>query len=366
MLGPGEARLGQVGLAQRRPRHALGVDRVGLAVACAPRRAPGHQLGRHAHEALAARQQVALEAAGDVAAVLDRDAGARGRGGAPRRAARRSRRRRCPPSVSARLRPLAASSGHGGVALHVRVDPDYDHVSSPLVGCNRCEWGPPADTTLAGASWPGSYQVTSATPRPSGGGGRKNLRSAREGRQMRLGSLRRRSRGYLRLQESHERESDTKMRLLGRASLDLDRLGSSPAPRPQAPVRLDAGAGAPVAMLSQFLPLLWRWAAYCCIRSYHERESARKAICLCPERRRSQPRERRARRGADSLRPLRHDGVSHATVSVASSAPSSAKATSCAASGGSGSALSPSLRAGRTVCRCSTPGAGRRCATRRP
>ena len=52
---------------------------------------------------------------------------------------------------------------------------------------------------LVRASWPGSYQVTSATPRPTGGGGRKKLRSARDGRQMRLGSLRRRSRGYLRL-----------------------------------------------------------------------------------------------------------------------------------------------------------------------
>ena len=30
-LGPGEARLGQAGLTQRRPRHALGVDRVALA-----------------------------------------------------------------------------------------------------------------------------------------------------------------------------------------------------------------------------------------------------------------------------------------------------------------------------------------------
>ena len=130
---------------------------------CAPRSAPGHHLGRHAHDALAAGQQVALEAARDVAAVLDRRRGARLRGRAPRRAARRSRRRRCSPS------PPDASSAHrverprpcgSSCAGRCRLR----SCPSPSVGATASD-GDRRRTHLSGASWPGSYQVTSATPR---------------------------------------------------------------------------------------------------------------------------------------------------------------------------------------------------------
>ena len=54
--------------------------------------------------------------------------------------------RRCPRSRCAEAAPARRVERDGGVGLHVRVDPDYDHVRPPSVGCNRSERGPPADT----------------------------------------------------------------------------------------------------------------------------------------------------------------------------------------------------------------------------
>jgi len=103
-----------------------------------------HQLRRHAHEALAVRQQLALEAAGDVAAVLDRDEAL-----GPE-AARPGDERLAASLVAAdgdmsEAAPAGRVERHGGVALHVRVDPDYDHCCPPWSAATDLEWGPSPD-----------------------------------------------------------------------------------------------------------------------------------------------------------------------------------------------------------------------------
>ena len=61
--GAAERGLGQVGPAQRGARDRLGVDGVGLAVGAGRAPLAGHELGRDAHDALAAAEQEALEPA---------------------------------------------------------------------------------------------------------------------------------------------------------------------------------------------------------------------------------------------------------------------------------------------------------------
>ena len=58
--------------AQRRPRDRERVDAVGLTALARAATRVGHQLGRHAHDALAALDQKPLEGARDVSAVLQR------------------------------------------------------------------------------------------------------------------------------------------------------------------------------------------------------------------------------------------------------------------------------------------------------
>ena len=72
-LGAVEAGDRQVGLAQGRAGDREGVDGIALAGLAADAAGPGHELGRHPHDALARGQQVALEAAREVAAVLQRE-----------------------------------------------------------------------------------------------------------------------------------------------------------------------------------------------------------------------------------------------------------------------------------------------------
>lgn len=60
-LGGGQAGAGQVGLLQGRSRDGEGVDAVGLAPAPAAPAHPGGDLGRHAHNLLAAGQQQPLQ-----------------------------------------------------------------------------------------------------------------------------------------------------------------------------------------------------------------------------------------------------------------------------------------------------------------
>ena len=164
----------------------------------------GHQLGRHAHEALAARQQVALEAAGDVAAVLD------GEEALAAEAARPGEQLVAAGGVAAHRRlgeaaPARGVDGHGGVGLHVRVDPDYDHVSPPWSAATDAS----GDRRRTRLGWGLLARLLSGhvgDPSASGGGGRKKLTVSPRGRQMRFGSLRRRSRGYLRLLRNPTRE----------------------------------------------------------------------------------------------------------------------------------------------------------------
>jgi hypothetical protein len=68
LIQPGD---GQVGFAQRGPRHRQRVDRIRLARG--PDRGPsgGHQPGRHAHDPLTNREQVPLQATRHVPAVLN-------------------------------------------------------------------------------------------------------------------------------------------------------------------------------------------------------------------------------------------------------------------------------------------------------
>ena len=51
-----------------------------------------------------------------------------------------------PTVVCARLRPLAASSATAAWLFMCGSIPITITFSPPLVGCNRCEWGPAADT----------------------------------------------------------------------------------------------------------------------------------------------------------------------------------------------------------------------------
>ena len=70
-LGAVEAGDRQVGLAQGGPGDREGIDGVALAGLATGAAGPGHELGRHADDRLARDEQVALQAAGEVAAVLE-------------------------------------------------------------------------------------------------------------------------------------------------------------------------------------------------------------------------------------------------------------------------------------------------------
>ena len=71
-LDPVEAGHRQVRFAQGHAGGGKRIDGVALARLAAAAALPGHELGRHAHDGLARREQVALEAAREVAAVLQR------------------------------------------------------------------------------------------------------------------------------------------------------------------------------------------------------------------------------------------------------------------------------------------------------
>ena len=125
-----EHRHRQVGLAQRRAGDGQGVDRITLARLTRAAPGTGHQLGWHAHDPLAGEQQVALEPAREVAAVLE--------GKRPLRPARcpakelemaRRRRRR-------RLLGQPATGhvdGHQGVRPLVQIGSDGHHILVSLL-----------------------------------------------------------------------------------------------------------------------------------------------------------------------------------------------------------------------------------------
>ena len=150
LLGPDEPRHGQVRLAQRRTRHALGIDRVALAVAARRGARLGHQLGRHAHQALTTGQQVALEAAGRRGGSPRARSSARDPGRGPRRRAPRSRRPHRPTVVSPRLRPLAPSTATAAWLFICGSIPITIMRSPPLVGCSRSRVGTAGGHALVG------------------------------------------------------------------------------------------------------------------------------------------------------------------------------------------------------------------------
>ena len=90
------------------------------------------------------RQQLALEAAGDVATVLDGDEALFSEAACP------GEQVGAAGGVAADLglgeaAPAGCVQGHGDVALHVRVDPDYDHCCPPWSAATDLEWGPSPD-----------------------------------------------------------------------------------------------------------------------------------------------------------------------------------------------------------------------------
>jgi hypothetical protein len=157
-LASGQSRDGQgvESLADRGSGDRDGVDHVGLAALARRAARVGHQLRRHAHDALAANEQEALQRPGHVAAILDRPHALGAHAARPpqqviERAAPGPRR-----SVAER------AAGHGvdrgdGVRVLVGVRPDHDHPHRPFVAIT--------DERIAGGhisvgAMPRSYQVT--------------------------------------------------------------------------------------------------------------------------------------------------------------------------------------------------------------
>jgi hypothetical protein len=131
-------------MTKRRRCHSLRVDRIGLAEGAVGASMGGHQLGRHANRALTASDQVALQAAGDVAAVLDGEHSFLVEPSRPGHellvAARACTDRAFASNLAGR-----SVDRDGGMGLLVRVDPHYDHSWSPF-GREHRTMGPPADT----------------------------------------------------------------------------------------------------------------------------------------------------------------------------------------------------------------------------
>ena len=107
------------------------VDRIGLAALARPAPAAGHQLRRHAHDALAAREQEALELAGDVPAVLDRPDALLIERPRPGQHALVPGGRRLDRLAALQLAGLRADR-RAGVALLVWIRPDHDHLHRPF------------------------------------------------------------------------------------------------------------------------------------------------------------------------------------------------------------------------------------------
>jgi hypothetical protein len=125
--GPVQLRGGEIAMGQRRPRHRQRVDGVRLAIGAG--RVPGmsHQLRGHTHDALTRGQQVGLETARQVAAVLHRPGALVAESRRPPQEFEMvfAPRRRC-----RLLTELAADvvDGHDGVGALERIDAKGHHV----------------------------------------------------------------------------------------------------------------------------------------------------------------------------------------------------------------------------------------------
>jgi hypothetical protein len=117
----------QIGLSQRRTRDRERIDRVRLAERAGSVAHIRHQLRRHPHDPLPGRQQVTLEAAGELPAVLDRPQQLVAM--PPRPAQQREVIGSGRADGLARELPSLRVDGDGGVRVLVRVDPDDHHAS---------------------------------------------------------------------------------------------------------------------------------------------------------------------------------------------------------------------------------------------
>jgi hypothetical protein len=133
--GPIEAGGGQVGLLQRSSGHGQRVDGVGLPVG--PRRFPGgrHHLGRHPDQAFPSGEEVTLETAGEVPAVLHRPDPLVREAVGPLQEAEMVLRRGLDRLLAQRSSPLV--DGDHGVGALVRVDAEHHHGRLPPWGEGR-------------------------------------------------------------------------------------------------------------------------------------------------------------------------------------------------------------------------------------
>ena len=115
----------QVALSERRAGDREGIDRIGLAELAAAARAR-HQLRRDANQALSWGDQLALEAPGDVAAVLERKQALLSQGPGPFDQTLVTGLVACDRQLVAELTGWRVHRGRG-VALLVGVDADRDH-----------------------------------------------------------------------------------------------------------------------------------------------------------------------------------------------------------------------------------------------
>jgi hypothetical protein len=115
----------QLRFPQRRPRHRQRVDRIGLAIGAAGGTGVGHELGRDPHDLLAGAEQVALEPARQVPAVLDRPAPLRAEARCPDQQVEVVGGRRLDRALT-ELAATLVDDDHG-VGLLVCVDPQDHH-----------------------------------------------------------------------------------------------------------------------------------------------------------------------------------------------------------------------------------------------
>ena len=117
----------QVALSKRRAGDREGIDRIRLAeLACGAARAR-HQLRRDANHALSSGDQLALEAPGDVATVLERKQALLSQGPGPFDQTLVTGLVACDRQLVAELTGWPSPSCGRGVALLVGVDADRDH-----------------------------------------------------------------------------------------------------------------------------------------------------------------------------------------------------------------------------------------------
>ena len=187
-LGPGQPRDRQrlEALAQRGAGDRDRIDDIGLAALARRLARAGHQLRRHPHDALAAREQEPLQRAGHVPAVLDRPHPLATNAARPaqqiiKRAALRANRQ------VGEHAPVAASTAPTVCETLCVSAPITIIFTSPSCGVSTN--GSPVDTSQSGRC----HAPIKSRRRSSDGGGRHNHRQSDQGRQQAKESARRRT-----------------------------------------------------------------------------------------------------------------------------------------------------------------------------